>query len=357
MTIVSMNNLDSLRNKFDSQQRDILAVIWRYYVKEGHWMPTRLLHVAGGGKKTVRPILEQFGGSVVYEQEENGILYYGLTFLGVLLSSEGEYVEKLLTEYLRIAQTLALQEPNRTHVCSEEALKHLRLTPDGVIELGRFLFLSPFLSSGSFGQNEWNTRLPKNIEDLPDDPRSLIHEAALANYDPNVPLPSYDRTAYYLAAKARPRDGIFTFVGNELLRKIATQDWAEAKLCFNAKAWKSCVIACGSVLEAVLLDALLQNPDGARIALSTQQPTRKLNKDLCRWNLVDLVDAATKLNIIGEASSHLGHALRLHRDLVHPGRQLKEPVVVIEEEAVISINTVEKCIRDLSASRQPKKYT
>ncbi len=319
-------------------------------------MPARPLHVAAGSKKVVRQILEHFGGSVVYEQEENSNLYYGLTFLGVLLSSDGELIEELLVNYLRIAQTLALQEPNRTHVSSEEALKHLGLTPDRVMELGRFLLISPFYSNGTFAQNGWNAGLPKNVEDLPDDPHLLIHEAALADYDPNVPLPSYERTSYYLAARTKPRDEIFTFVNNELLRKIATQDWVEAKLCFNAKAWKSCIIACGSVLEAILLDALLCDPDRAHAALRARWPDRKPPKYLHRWNLIDLVDAAAETDIIGEASSHLSHALRLHRDLVHPGRQLKEPVDVSEEEAVISLNTVEKGIRDLSANRPTKKY-
>jgi hypothetical protein len=350
-----MNDLDTLRSQFTSQQRSILAVIWQHYVKEGHWMRARVLHTTGEGKTVVRPLLERFGGSVVYEQEENGILHYGLTFLGVLLSSFGEHVEELLTGYLRIARTLALKEPERTHVSSEEACNMLGLNPHELAELGRALFLSPFTSGGSSGPNEWNVRLPRDIEDFKEDPRPRVREAALADYDPNVPLPSYDRTAYYLADRARPREEIFTFVGNELLRATATQDWAEAKSCFGAKAWKSSVITCGAVLEAILLDALLRDPGAAYVARGARRPNRKAPKDLRSWGLVDLVDAAVETQIIGEASSHLGHALRLHRDLVHPGRQLKEPIEVSEGEAQISLNTVEKCIRDLSASSRPKQ--
>ena len=183
-----MEDLDILRNKFNSQQREILAIIWQFYVKESHWMPARLLHVTNGGKKVVRSVLEQFGGSIVYEQEEKGIPHYGLTFLGVLLSSEGEYIEELIANYLRLAQTLALQEPHRTHVSSQEALTHLRLDQKGVIELGRFLFLSPFLWNGSFSPSEWNAGLPKDIEDLPDDLHKYIHERAAEQYDSDAPV-------------------------------------------------------------------------------------------------------------------------------------------------------------------------
>lgn len=129
--------INTLRSKFDTQQRGILTDIWRFYLKDGHWLPARFLHVTHGGKKTVRPILEQFGGSIVYEQVENNSSYYGLMFLGVLLSSDGEQIEDLLVKYLQIARTLAMQEPNRTHVSSEETLKHLRLASDRVMELDR----------------------------------------------------------------------------------------------------------------------------------------------------------------------------------------------------------------------------
>lgn len=353
-----MIDLNALRNQLGSPKPELLTIIWHHYLKTGHWMPARQLHTTAGGnggKKVIRPILEQLGGSIVYEQEENGVLHYALTLTGVLLSSDGAYLEEMLRGYLQIARDLAFQQPSRTHVSSEEILRHLSLTPDKVMELGRLLFISSFISGGSFGQNEWNAGLPRNIEDIPDDPRVLIHEIVLSNYDPNVPLSSHDRTVYYLSSKAKVRNEIFIFVENKYLRETAARDWAEAKLCFNAKAWKFCVMACGSVLEAMLLDSLLRDPEKAIAALKAQRPNRKPPNDLYQWNLIDLVDAAAGTDIISEASSHLGHALRLHRNLVHPGRQINEPIIVSEEESLISLNTVEKIIRDLSMNQQQKK--
>jgi hypothetical protein len=192
----NMNHLDILRKKFDPQHRDILTDIWRYDLKDGHWIPTRFLHVTHGTKKKVRPILEQLGGSVVYEQVENNNSYYGLMFLGVLLSSDGERVEELLANYLRLAQTLALQEPNRTHIASEEARKHLRLTPDRDMELGRILVLSPLRSDCSTNSSGWNAGLPNDIEDLPDDLNAYICERAVEGYDPDVPLDQSERQTY-----------------------------------------------------------------------------------------------------------------------------------------------------------------
>lgn len=191
-----MNELNALRSKFDAQQRGILTDIWRYYLKDGHWMPIRFLHVTHGDKKAVRPILEQFGGSIIYEQVENNNSYYGLMFLGVLLSSDGEHIEEMLVKYLQMARTLAMQEPNRTHVSSEETLQHLRLTPDRVVELGRLLVMSPFSSGCSSNASEWNAGLPRDIEDLPDDLHAYISDHAMENYDAGEPVDPSERQEY-----------------------------------------------------------------------------------------------------------------------------------------------------------------
>ena len=119
-----MEDLNILRNKFNTQQREILTIIWRHYVKKSHWMPARLLHVTNGGKKVVRPIIEQLGGSIVYEPEENGTPYYALTFLGVLLSSDGEHIEELLAHQLssNCANLGSARAP--PHACFKQGSSH-----------------------------------------------------------------------------------------------------------------------------------------------------------------------------------------------------------------------------------------
>ena len=210
-----MEDIKTLRGKFDVQQREILTTIWRYYLKESHWMPARLLHTTNRGKKVVRPIIEQLGGSLVYEQEENNNLYYSLTFLGVLFSTDGEQVEELITEYLRLAQTLALQEPNRIHVSSQEVLTHSHLHPNLVLALGCALFLSPFFSYGSFSPTEWNAGLPNDIEDIPNNFDEYISTSIVDQYDPNVPVAVSARQSYFLNIRNK-----VTYLGTQLLKEI-----------------------------------------------------------------------------------------------------------------------------------------
>ncbi len=142
------------------------------------------------------PFLNRLGGSVVYEQQENGVSYYALTFLGVLLSSDGRLFEDMLIRYLQIARDLALRQPERTHVLSEEVRPHLSLFPDDLMNLGRFLNIAPFRSSCSIYDTGWKVGLPEDIEDLPDDLKSYIVKRAVEQYDPQMPVFLKERWAY-----------------------------------------------------------------------------------------------------------------------------------------------------------------
>lgn len=204
-----MDDLDALRAKLTPDQRRLLSAIWSHYLNERLWIPTRVLHsTVVGGKHIARPLLERLGGKVVYEREESGGSQYALTFLGVMLSSDGDRAEKLLTSYIRVARQLALQEPARTKVTSREVGEHLGLTSEELTFLGRVFMISPAaaqLTGGwSFGSdNQWEVVLPGNIEDWPDDPRQTIREAALRDYDPSVPLSPNEQAAYYPAKMRR----------------------------------------------------------------------------------------------------------------------------------------------------------
>ena len=263
-----MDDLNALRNKFDSQQRDILTSVWRYYLKNGKWIPSRLLHTTHGDKKNVRPVLEQFGGSIVYEQEETTNLYYGLTFLGLLVSSEGEYIEELLANYLRIARILALKEPTRTHVSSEEALTRLRLGPAGVMELGRALFLSPFNSGGSFSTTEWNAGLPKDIEDLPNDLQTYVCERAIEQYDSDIPVAFSERQVYRKSkgrskvssrADERAPDGYVDQTRIDQLIAVSSQDYDLTRLIELCRELNDCYSNGNYLAVAMLTRALLDH--------------------------------------------------------------------------------------------------
>jgi hypothetical protein len=95
-----------------------------------------------------------------------------------------------------------------------EALTRLRLGPADVVELGRALFLSPFVSGGSSSTTDWNAGLPKDIEDLPDDLHAYICNRGVELYDPDVPVISLERQTY-LASRNKTVSQIETLVPAE----------------------------------------------------------------------------------------------------------------------------------------------
>jgi hypothetical protein len=353
-----MDKFTDLRNSITHQQKIILNEIFSYFDMNKTWIPIRVLHAKCGGKEAVRKQLEELGGSIVFEYDDQGTVKYQLTFLGMLLSYYGEIIEFQISTFINITKALIKGDPEKTIIRSTDIAKMFEFNPSDVTLMGKILFLSPFHANGGNGPEGWNCKVPDDIEDIPEDAISYIHEKVMKDYDKNVPIDSTARSSYiwgriYSPKEEKEEDNFF-FIKDEKIKKIVFSDWNEVKSCYQGKAWKYTIIGCGSVLEGILLDCLLQDTAAAIDARKIANPDRNPGNDLLSWDLIDLMDAAKQLKIIGEASSHLGHALRLHRNLVHPGRQIKEIIEISEEEAQISFATVEKCIKDLSSKIRQK---
>ena len=65
--------------------------------------------------------------------------------------------------------------------------------------------------------------------------------------------------------------GEFWFVGNPGLARQLTTDWIEAQDVYQVRAWRSCAVLCGGILEALLLHALFCRghppPESVRVCL------------------------------------------------------------------------------------------
>lgn len=191
--------LEDLRAQITDKQRSALTTIWKHYCEHGQWIDTRLLHHKEGGKPVVRPALEQLGGSLIFEQEDATTTRYQLTFLGTLLTEEGEHYEQLLAQYLGYLVALSQQDPLRDYVSGQEVATELNLNSERTIVLGNLIHLSNLFSRsiGGYGTPEWNTGIPANLEDLPPDLLAYVRARAIERYDPHVPLGTMPRCDYY----------------------------------------------------------------------------------------------------------------------------------------------------------------
>ncbi|WP_305972611.1 MULTISPECIES: restriction endonuclease subunit S [unclassified Mameliella] len=103
------------------------------------------------------------------------------------------------------------------------------------------------------------------------------------------------------------------------LKEIIDEDIKEITSCRAAGALKACMVLAGSVLEAILLEWVAEL-DG-----------KEVNK-LRSAKLADLIDDLHTRGYLVEPTNNHAHAIRGHRNIVHPTRMLKnekltEPVV------------------------------
>lgn len=119
----------------------------------------------------------------------------------------------------------------------------------------------------------------------------------------------------------------FGFVSSAELKKILQRDLAELNVAYSQgveKTAKTCLILCGSIAEALLLDALLQRKSSAS-AIRRSLPKR-LSSNPEDWGLYDMVTVAMNMAPpLLPADAETGASqLGRWRNLIHPGRELKD---------------------------------
>jgi hypothetical protein len=116
-------------------------------------------------------------------------------------------------------------------------------------------------------------------------------------------------------------------VANKELRQILRRDISELNSARSQgydKTPKTCMVLSGSIAEAMLLSALKRRKKAA-LKVATSLPA-KPGTDLERWDLYQMVQVATNLpQPILPADALTGaDQLRQWRNLIHPGRELKD---------------------------------
>jgi tetratricopeptide (TPR) repeat protein len=123
------------------------------------------------------------------------------------------------------------------------------------------------------------------------------------------------------------------------LQSILKRDLREAALSFLAKCFKTTLILCGSMTEAILLDRILAKN------LKTYESQNRGSMPVQKMALDDLLHVAKSEKIIDEQTYHLAHALRGFRNLIHPGvEQRKDAIAVSEQNARIAWTILRKLV-------------
>jgi hypothetical protein len=342
-----MDQLDELRAGITSDERQLLTAIWRRYREQRSGMPCRVLHLTFRDLPS-RAMLERLGRSAVvtsWESEE----CYRLTFLGALLTEDGAAVEGLVIRYLDYVTEQCLADPEFSLVRSEAIEAALALATSESRTLLNLLGLSGLQGSGGSSQEGWTTTVPVEVERLVkgEAAKRFVRDRLVKDYRLGLPMSEAAQWANFSGFGAETLESEeFSFVRNPTLRDCIETDWSEVWRVRQAKAWKSCLFLCGSILEGMLLDVLTVRVGDAKA--SYHRLRKRTSPELHRWDLIDLVNVAEDLGILRRGLLHLSHALREYRNLIHPGRQLRNETEVTEEEAEIAFNVVRACRRLLS---------
>ncbi|MFQ5828277.1 MAG: hypothetical protein ACE5JD_03860 [Candidatus Methylomirabilia bacterium] len=138
----------------------------------------------------------------------------------------------------------------------------------------------------------------------------------------------------------------FRFIRDAALQQQLELDLQEAQRAHQARAWKSCVVLCGGVVEGMLFDVLSR--DAKRAQEAYERMRRQRSVPLSRWDFRDLVAVAQDMRILTRPAVNLCNALREFRNLIHPELQVQERIQITEDKANIALNTVEMCRQELS---------
>ncbi|MDA1329601.1 MAG: hypothetical protein DWG76_08040 [Chloroflexi bacterium] len=122
-------------------------------------------------------------------------------------------------------------------------------------------------------------------------------------------------------------------ITNPELRKIIERNVAELNVAISSgidKTAKTCMILSGSIAEALILERLSRDAtveaQAILVAQSLVQNKPSKPNDLLSWTLANLVEVAQNIPspvLPSDSGPQIGQ-LRHWRNLVHPGREIKE---------------------------------
>ncbi|SEJ30371.1 hypothetical protein SAMN05216327_108161 [Dyadobacter sp. SG02] len=121
----------------------------------------------------------------------------------------------------------------------------------------------------------------------------------------------------------------FDYIGDNKLRDILLRDYKEMEVCLANGATKSVLILAGSIVEAILIDILNHNV-----------PVIGGNENYLKKQLYELIEIAQSERIISSRSKDLLSVLRGYRNLIHPGRELRENEKFDIETAKVSVSLI-----------------
>ena len=146
------------------------------------------------------------------------------------------------------------------------------------------------------------------------------------------------------------------FISDPQFRELLRRDITAVNSALDNGEWKAATVLAGSVIEAILLDAVkafdTKNPSKISAAIQKLQSsgkfTRPIRQNPEEWVLHHLIEVGSELNLITDPTAGECRIAKDFRNLVHPGLAVRLAQTCDRGTALSAIAAMEHVIRDLS---------
>jgi len=116
------------------------------------------------------------------------------------------------------------------------------------------------------------------------------------------------------------------FIKNSELRAIAERDLGSLSAARRADEVKVALVLAGSIIEAILVDIVSQNPTESEAAARGIPQLRNLPTDMSRWTLVQMISVCGPqgLRVLSDKTKDIANTVRDWRNFVHPEKERAE---------------------------------
>lgn len=128
----------------------------------------------------------------------------------------------------------------------------------------------------------------------------------------------------------------FDFVQDQNFKRILIRDYIEMNNCIEAKAYKSVLVLSGSIIEALLLEFLINNP-----------PKGFTKSKIDKLRFVELIDLSETINLISKTTKDLSSVIREYRNYIHSSKELRSESDINEDKAIIACRLVNMVVSNV----------
>lgn len=135
-------------------------------------------------------------------------------------------------------------------------------------------------------------------------------------------------------------------IGNADLRDILLRDVKECAVSLLTNQYKSCIVICGSVIEAILVDKITSG-GLIKYDIGTLLNKKPRSKNVKEMDLNELLELAKAENFIDVEVYYLSSYVRSYRNIIHPSCEIRKSYDVNEDTAKLMWNVLLAIIKEL----------